>query len=172
MRSESGETEYELERIKDKAFKLDRQLADTIIKLNNAQKTINQNNNNGTSVANNHVNNYCDQNGHIVLQNNFNVNNSNNSTSNANSNSSNNMRLNDKTANLTEKQVREIEIETNSNYNSINNLFVYLKKLHDMEFDLEQQRDIANNRLNELEKLNSEYQAALRQIEKLKADVS
>lgn len=41
-----------------------------------------------------------------------------------------------------------------------------------MEFDLEQQRDIANNRLNELEKLNSEYQAALRQIEKLKADVS
>lgn len=118
MRSESGETEYELERIKDKAFKLDRQLADTIIKLNNAQKTINQNNNNGTSVANNHVNNYCDQNGHIVLQNNFNVNNSNNntnSTSNANSNSTNNMRLNDKTANLTEKQVREIEIDRDRN---------------------------------------------------------
>ena len=38
MSRQSGETEYELEKIRDKAFKLDRQLADTIIKLNNAQK--------------------------------------------------------------------------------------------------------------------------------------
>lgn len=40
-----------------------------------------------------------------------------------------------------------------------------------MEFEMEQQRDLANTRLHELEKLNLEYQASVRQIEKLKSEV-
>lgn len=40
-----------------------------------------------------------------------------------------------------------------------------------MEFELEQQRELSNNRLHELEKLNIEYQGATKQIEKLKAEV-
>lgn len=40
-----------------------------------------------------------------------------------------------------------------------------------MEFEMEQQRELANNRLHELEKLNVEYQSAVKQIEKLKAEV-
>lgn len=36
---------------------------------------------------------------------------------------------------------------------------------------MEQQRELANNRLHELEKLNLEYQSSIKQIEKLKAEV-
>jgi hypothetical protein len=40
LRRKFDEQEYELERTCDKAFKLDRQLADTLIKLNNLQKLV------------------------------------------------------------------------------------------------------------------------------------
>ena len=45
-------------------------------------------------------------------------------------------------------------------------------KIVQLEFELEQQKELANNRLHELEKMNNDYQAAIKQIEKLKADVS
>jgi len=38
--------------------------------------------------------------------------------------------------------------------------------------DLEEQRELATNRMMELEKLSKEHQEALTQIEKLKMDVS
>lgn len=41
-----------------------------------------------------------------------------------------------------------------------------------MEADLEEQRELAASRLQELEKMNLEYQASLKQIERLKLDVS
>ena len=41
-----------------------------------------------------------------------------------------------------------------------------------MEADLEEQRELAASRLQELEKMNHEYQASLKQIERLKLDVS
>ena len=41
-----------------------------------------------------------------------------------------------------------------------------------MEKDLEEQKELSASRLAELEKLNTEYQNSLKQIEKLKADVS
>ncbi len=59
LNSRNDELEYELDRFKDKAFKLDKQLADTLIKLNNLQKTVNAN----------HVNSHVDQNGRVVLHN-------------------------------------------------------------------------------------------------------
>lgn len=37
---------------------------------------------------------------------------------------------------------------------------------------MEEQRDLATNRMTELEKLNIDHQQALREIEKLKMDVS
>lgn len=113
MSKRSGETEYELDRIRDKAFKLDRQLADTIIKLNNAQKIIQNNSTNNTTTTNNnnnnHLNNHCDQNGHIILPNNFN--------SGANSVQNNaNVKLNEKAASLTDKQVLHIKLKENLFY--------------------------------------------------------
>lgn len=106
MSKRSGETEYELDRIRDKAFKLDRQLADTVIKLNNAQKLIS----NAAAAADggdNHVNNHCDQNGHIILNNRFNsaANNTSSTNNNNSQNNSNAAKLNDKTVNITDKQV-------------------------------------------------------------------
>lgn len=121
----SGETEYELERIRDKAFKLDRQLADTVIKLNNAQKIIQNNSstnaNNNNNANNDHTNNHCDQNGHIILNNRFNTSSSGvnaaaaagsgasaggvNNNNNTNNNNSNNLKPNEKTVSLTDKQV-------------------------------------------------------------------
>ena len=38
--------------------------------------------------------------------------------------------------------------------------------------DLEEQRELATNRLAELEKLSKEHQATLKEIEQLKLDVS
>lgn len=79
LNTKSDETEYELDKIRDKAFKIDRQLAETLIKLNNIQK---QSNPSSTSHAN-----HLDQNGHIVYHNNVNQ----NSTNSTNSNRSNNL---------------------------------------------------------------------------------
>ena len=44
-------------------------------------------------------------------------------------------------------------------------------KVNEIESELDDQRELASSRLQELEKTNIEYQAAIRQIEKLKADV-
>jgi hypothetical protein len=123
LSKKNDESDYELERLSDKAFKLDRQLADTLTKLNQLQK----------QVSSNSTSNHVDQNGRIV----YHSGTTNNSGGSAG-----------KTSNLTDKQVSEIE------------------------FELEQQKEVAASRLHELEKLNSDYQATLRQIEKLKADVS
>jgi hypothetical protein len=41
-----------------------------------------------------------------------------------------------------------------------------------LEFELEEQRELAASRLQELEKLNQEYLSAVKQIEKYKSDVS
>ena len=120
LKSKNDETEYELEKISDKAFKLDRQLAEALLKyqkLNNSTKTIiNENNNN----------NHPELNGH----------------SSSTSTSSNNY-LN---KNL-EKQVTQLEGM------------------------LEEQRELASSRLQELEKMNLDYQTSLKQIEKLKTDL-
>ena len=67
LNNKNDETEYELEKTRDKAFRLDRQLADTMIKLNNLQKAAANmgtaaNNNNHNSAAGN--NSHADQNGH------------------------------------------------------------------------------------------------------------
>ncbi len=136
LNKKSDESDYELERLSDKAFKLDRQLADTLTKLNQLQQ---HSSSSSTSSNNNHV----DQNGRIVYHNN-----SSSSTTNSINNSSGGGAAAGKASNMTDKQVNEIE------------------------FELEQQREVAATRLHELEKLNGEYQASLRQIEKLKADVS
>jgi E3 ubiquitin-protein ligase BRE1 len=78
----------------------------------------------------------------------LNANLSNNSNNNSNNNNnSNEQNSKDKVNNLTEKQLK------------------------DFESNLEEQREIAASRLQELEKLNIEYQASLRQIERLKADL-
>lgn len=84
-----------MEKTRDKAFKLDRQLADTLIKL---QKL-----NNSNSILNNH----SEQNGSNVVyhNNNNNTNNNNNNSSNISNNNNNQNNRLDKTANLTEKQV-------------------------------------------------------------------
>lgn len=89
MNTKSDETEYELGKIRDKAFKLDRQLADTLTKLNNIQKQTNLS-------TTNHVN-HIDQNGHIVYHNNLNQ-----STANSSNNNNNN---NNRTNNISDKQV-------------------------------------------------------------------
>ena len=135
LSSKNDENEYELEKLSDKSYKLDRQLADTLIKLNNLQKQ------SPTSSTINHV----DQNGRIIYHNTLN---NQNTTSAANASTNNNANSNVKASNLTDKQ------------------------LSDIEFELEQQRDLATNRMHELEKLNNDYQAAIRQIEKLKADLT
>lgn len=41
-----------------------------------------------------------------------------------------------------------------------------------MMYELEEQKELATNRLTELEKLSKEHQEALTEIEKLKMDVS
>ena len=43
--------------------------------------------------------------------------------------------------------------------------------MNEIESDLEEQKELAASRLQELEKLNVQYQNSLKQIEKLKADV-
>lgn len=56
LNHKTDETEYELDKIKDKAFKLDSQLAETLKELNNLR-----------SNSKNHI----DQNGHVVYHNTF-----------------------------------------------------------------------------------------------------
>lgn len=68
LNHKADETEYELDKMKDKAFKLDTQLAETLKKLNNLQAN---------------SKNHTDQNGHVVYHNTFkqnpsNINRSNN----------------------------------------------------------------------------------------------
>jgi hypothetical protein len=41
-----------------------------------------------------------------------------------------------------------------------------------LEFELEEQRELAASRMQELEKLNQEYLSSVKQIEKYKSDVS
>ena len=95
LNNKNDETEYELEKTRDKAFRLDRQLADTMIKVQKAA-SMNHSSNHGSSSANNSSsggnNSHADQNGH-----------------NCNSSSSSNQRnANDnKVANLTDKQVSD-----------------------------------------------------------------
>lgn len=56
LNHKTDETEYELDKIKDKAFKLDSQLAETLKELNNLRSN---------------SKNYIDQNGHVVYHNTF-----------------------------------------------------------------------------------------------------
>ena len=65
------ESEYELERTCDKALKLDRQLADTLIKLSNMQKLVPVAEEDSSSASNN---NHVEQNGKIMYHKNLNQN--------------------------------------------------------------------------------------------------
>jgi hypothetical protein len=44
--------------------------------------------------------------------------------------------------------------------------------LNSLEAELREQRELAQSRLSEIERLNVDHQQALRQVEKLKFDVS
>jgi E3 ubiquitin-protein ligase BRE1 len=105
----NDESEYQLEKSKDRVFKLERHLSDTILKLNTQQH-------NNTVMI-------CNQQSTL------------------------NNQVSTTSTNLTEEQVSELQAQLN------------------------EQRDLAASRLNEMEKLNHEYQQALKQIEKLKFDV-
>lgn len=45
-------------------------------------------------------------------------------------------------------------------------------KLEDIAAELEEQRELANNRLAELDRLHRQHRDALKEVEKLKMDVS
>lgn len=45
------------------------------------------------------------------------------------------------------------------------------KKLEELQKDLEEQRELANNRLQELEKLHQQHRETLKEVEKLKMDI-
>ena len=45
-------------------------------------------------------------------------------------------------------------------------------KLEDLQRELEETRELANNRLQELDKLHQQHRDALKEVEKLKMDVS
>jgi E3 ubiquitin-protein ligase BRE1 len=49
---------------------------------------------------------------------------------------------------------------------------VFFLQFDEMWNELEEYKEISSNRLNELEKLTSEHQEALKEVEKLKMDVS
>lgn len=91
LNNKTDETEYELDKIRDKAFKLDRQLAETLVKLSNIQKQ--------SSSSSMNVNHHLDQNGHIIYHNNINQNSNSTNSSNNSANRSNN---------LSDKQVRKV----------------------------------------------------------------
>ena len=119
MTSRHDENEYELEKMRNKAFKLDRQLAEALIKLQNG----------GGGAAgglSSHIHIDSQQQQHHV----------------------NGSRSSDKqSSSFGEKHVRELEAE------------------------LEEQRELSASRLLEIEKINQEYVTAVRQIERLKADI-
>ena len=50
--------------------------------------------------------------------------------------------------------------------------FIFFMQFDEILADLEEQRELATNRLAELEKLSKEHQATLKEIEQLKLDVS
>jgi chromosome segregation ATPase len=64
LNEKNDDTEYELDKTKDKAFKLDRQLADTLVKLNNLQKQAINNAASSTQPSSNSK--HIDQNGHVI----------------------------------------------------------------------------------------------------------
>lgn len=72
LQAKNDSTEYDLDKFQDKAFKLDRQLADTIVKLNNLQKK-------QMDFTNLNTNNCQGQSSEKSLQNSF-TNNNNSST--------------------------------------------------------------------------------------------
>lgn len=44
--------------------------------------------------------------------------------------------------------------------------------MEDLQKELEEQRELANNRLQELDRLHMQHREALKEVEKLKMDVS
>jgi E3 ubiquitin-protein ligase BRE1 len=119
LNNKNDETEYELEKISDKAFKLDRQLAETLIKY---QKLNNSTKNNSNETTNSH----SELNGHSTAT-----------------------------------------IPSSNNYLNKN----LEKQISELEAMLEEHRELASSRLQELEKINLDYQLSLKQIEKLKSDL-
>ena len=113
LKALNDESEYQLEKSKDRVFKLERHLSDTLLKLN-------------TTTTQQH---------NLVS---------------ANQSSSSTQQMNNghtTASNLTEEQASELQAELN------------------------EQRELAASRLNEMEKLNHEHQQALKLIEKLRFDV-
>lgn len=51
-------------------------------------------------------------------------------------------------------------------------LCVLLLQLEDLQRELEETREVANNRLQELDKLHQQHRDTLKEVEKLKMDVS
>jgi E3 ubiquitin-protein ligase BRE1 len=49
---------------------------------------------------------------------------------------------------------------------------VAAQHLEDLQKELEEYRELANNRLQELDKLHQQHREALKEVEKLKMDVS
>lgn len=49
---------------------------------------------------------------------------------------------------------------------------VATQQLEDLQKELEEYRELANNRLQELDKLHQEHRECLKEVEKLKMDVS
>jgi chromosome segregation ATPase len=87
LNEKNDDSEYELEKTKDKAFKLDRQLADTLVKLNNLQKQAINNAASSTQSSSNPK--HVDLNGHVI----------------ANHIKSETLTVGSKSVNLTDKQV-------------------------------------------------------------------
>ncbi len=67
LNDKNDETEYELEKTRDKAFKLDRQLADSIIKYQKLISNMNPANSSESNISIHPSNNHSDQNGHSHL---------------------------------------------------------------------------------------------------------
>lgn len=51
-------------------------------------------------------------------------------------------------------------------------LICYSLQLDDLQRELEETRELANNRLQELDKLHQQHRDTLKEVEKLKMDVS
>lgn len=50
--------------------------------------------------------------------------------------------------------------------------FICIFQMEDLQKELEEQKELANNRLMELETLNTQHKEVLKLVEKLKMDVS
>ena len=133
---------------------MDRQLADTIVKLNNLQKSNQNILDQQTSLSS-----QLDKNGQLTLHSN------NSSISQQNSRNDNS-----KPTNMTEKQVLNLYTQVMI-LRQIFKSNIPLFQVSEIESDLEEHKELSASRLIELEKLNTQYQNSLKQIEKLKADV-